>query len=117
MQTKLNLSRIVYCGPSKIGWNLCISAPRARLPIHSTCGHHLEEYPCTTIFYPAGCPCDGKLQIKELVNIHQSQIKYEGLRLMGPGQSCSWGKSFLTQTCPTGGDALGAREYPGSFGS
>ena len=86
MQTKLNLSRIVYCGPSKIGWNLCISAPRTRLPIHSTCAPHLEECPCTTIFYLAGCPCEDKLQIKKLVDI-QSHIKYEGLRLIGSNQS------------------------------
>ena len=88
MQTKLNLSRILDCGPSKIGWNLCISAPRNRLPIHSTCGRHLEECPCTTIFCLAGCPCDDKLQSKKLVDI-QSQIKYEGLEAMFSHQSYS----------------------------
>ena len=88
MQTKLNLSRISYCGSSKIGWNLRTSAPRIRFPIHSTCAYHSKERPCTTIFYLAGCPCDDKLQIKKLVNI-QSQIKYEGLEAAVSRQSYS----------------------------
>ena len=116
MQTKLNVSRIVYCASSKISWNLCTSVPRTRPPIHSICAYHLEECPYTTIFYLAGYPCEDKLQIKKVVGI-QSHIKYEGLRLIGSYQSYSWGRLCLTRTYPTGGDALGAREYPGSFGS
>ena len=116
MQTKLNLRRILYCGSSSVGWNLRTSAPRIRFPIYSTCAYHSETCPCTTIFYLTGCPCHDKLQIKKLVNI-QSQIKCEGLRLIGSYQSYSWGRLFLTQTYPTGGDALGARECTGSFGS
>ena len=116
MQTELNVSRILYCASSKISWNLRTSAPRIRLPIHSTCAYHSEECPCTTIFYLEGCPCDGKLQSKKVVDI-QSQIKYEGLEATVSHQSYSWGRSCLTRTYPTGGDALGARECTGSFGS